>query len=315
MIKVNIVTLVALLIGAQNVQANLIEMVNKPTKMADNKESFALTLENRSSDDLVCDTLSYNVIYDTSAGYQFGGERQVYLDDIYLQAKEHDEIRVFTELAKEETAQIRAEVKKSGEAKEPVIVRAKLDPYQSSCRKANFVDYCKLAPKSQEDEDVLDKLYDLAGVSDCSLIEKRIGKSIKLRGFGLKSVRPISYMKHLKKIDLRENDISDSSYFSKMENLTSLNLEGNPIEEFQPFTKLINLTNLNIKDSLITNVNGIENMLNLRTLNIENTKMQSFEPLMKSQRSLRCVKYDGVPNKDYDLYRRKVKKRFHHCRF
>ena len=116
------------------------------------------------------------------------------------------------------------------------------------------------------------------------------------KGNAIKAISWLENLKELKTLDLKYNDISDTTSLQGLTKLTYLNVAGNPLEDedLTPISKLTNLETLYVYDlKKITDVSPLAKLTKLTFLHVgRNSKLKS----VKSLTSLSKLKYLRLNN-------------------
>lgn len=93
------------------------------------------------------------------------------------------------------------------------------------------------------------------------------------------SLEPLSRLIFLKKLNIKDNHITDLSPLSEMKLLTELYIDGNAINDINALENLKTLEVLSLENTRVVDINPLEKMENLRELNIANTSIKNIKVL------------------------------------
>ena len=96
------------------------------------------------------------------------------------------------------------------------------------------------------------------------------------------TLEPLTTLKFLKKLTIKDNHITDLSPLSSMKLLKELNIDGNPVTEIEPLAEVHTLESLSIVNTPVNNIGALEMLENLRILDISNTAVKNLKALSKS---------------------------------
>lgn len=96
------------------------------------------------------------------------------------------------------------------------------------------------------------------------------------------TLEPLTNLKFLKKLTIKDNHITDLSPLSSMLLLKELNIDGNPVAEIEPLAEIHTLEVLSIVNTPVNNIGALELLENLRILDISNTAVKNLKALSKS---------------------------------
>ncbi|WP_029035875.1 leucine-rich repeat domain-containing protein [Salinimicrobium xinjiangense] len=129
-------------------------------------------------------------------------------------------------------------------------------------------------------KEVLSKIFDMEEFDIRKGFISELGGSSHWRHKGL-DITPLSYLKKLKVVDLRDMEVVNVEQIGNLINLTELNLEGNNLKSIEFSGSLTDLAVLNISNNSIQSLHGIERCSKLRKLNFANNNVSSLWPLYK----------------------------------
>lgn len=95
------------------------------------------------------------------------------------------------------------------------------------------------------------------------------------------SLEPLSKLMFLKKLNVKDNHITDLSPLSGMRLLAELYIDGNAVNDITALENLETLEVLSIENTRVIDINPLENMTSLRVLNIANTSIKNIKVLSK----------------------------------
>ena len=96
------------------------------------------------------------------------------------------------------------------------------------------------------------------------------------------TLEPLTNVKFLKKLTIKDNHITDLTPLSSMKLLKELNIDGNAVTELDPLAEVHTLENLSIVNTAVTSINALESLEHLKVLDISNTAIKNLKPLAKS---------------------------------
>ena len=95
----------------------------------------------------------------------------------------------------------------------------------------------------------------------------------------ISSLEPLTKLMFLRKLDIKDNHVTDLSPLSDMKLLKELYIDGDPINEINELINVKSLEVLSIENTRVVDLNPVENMKNLRILNIANTSVKNIKVL------------------------------------
>jgi len=97
----------------------------------------------------------------------------------------------------------------------------------------------------------------------------------------ISNLEPVSKLPFLKKLTIKDNQLTDLSPLAEMRLLEELNVSGNAIDNILPLASVTTLKSLSIENTLVTDISIMENMQNLVSLNIAGTSIKNIKALAK----------------------------------
>ena len=95
----------------------------------------------------------------------------------------------------------------------------------------------------------------------------------------ISDLAPLSLLTHLKSLDLSDTSVSDLSSLSALVNLTTLNLIYTQVSDLSALTPLLNLSSLYLRFTKTTDLSPLSFLTNLTILNLSYTQVSDLDPL------------------------------------
>ncbi len=95
----------------------------------------------------------------------------------------------------------------------------------------------------------------------------------------MSDISALSGLMNLRKLFLKENQISNIEPLQSLTNLIELVLEKNQISDFSILSKLVNLTVLNLEFTSLKNISFLSNLTNLEKLDLEGNQISDISPI------------------------------------
>ncbi|MCQ2318272.1 MAG: leucine-rich repeat domain-containing protein [Bacteroidales bacterium] len=93
------------------------------------------------------------------------------------------------------------------------------------------------------------------------------------------SLEPVSRLHFIKKLVVKDNQLTDLSPLANMRLLEVLDVSGNAIDDITVLGGITTVTSLSIENTIVTDISVVENMPKLKVLNIANTSVKNIKAL------------------------------------
>ncbi|MCB0348625.1 MAG: hypothetical protein KDD37_07295 [Bdellovibrionales bacterium] len=234
----NAIFVMLVLVGC--VSAKAANDVSTELYVKDKRQALDLKLHNKSSKEIYCESIDINV---NLVGDEFGesiGEITLIEGPLYFQPKED----IFlNDLGFQQISELRTP--------DTVAIISSARVSSKTCHEVDFADYCKYAKKGVEEQYTIDRLKRFAKTASCDSVEKNIGDKLKLDGQNIVSLKPLSYLKKLKRLSLRENQLQDVSLLASLVSLNEIDVSENPLKEIDTLVQLPNIKVVAANDTLV----------------------------------------------------------------
>lgn len=119
--------------------------------------------------------------------------------------------------------------------------------------------------------------------------------NLALPGYGIRGISILKEYKHLQKIELQYNNISDLSPLSCIKYLVELDVSHNEIEDLLDFEPPFNLRVANFSHNQISEIPNLSQFLHLRTLNLDHNYITEIKGLEKCKSlQMLCLAYNRI---------------------
>lgn len=98
------------------------------------------------------------------------------------------------------------------------------------------------------------------------------------------SLEPVSQLRFIRKLVVRDNQLTDLSPLSSLRLLETLDVSGNAIDDITALGGITTMTSLSIENTIVTDISVVENMPNLKILSIANTSVKNIKALANCQK-------------------------------
>lgn len=204
------------------------------------RTGLTLYISNNTGNDLYCDEMRLSVEYCSSNFCEVIARSDMFLADLYIpkQQTEHYQIE-------------KASVIELQENQGTAVISQVLSIDSSRCKPANFESYCSFAKKTTEEEKTLAAILEFFKQKTC-VSEELNWDWISLKGQEIVDLKPLSYLKHLERLDLSDNRVFDITPLSGIKTLWNVNVEKNNLNSLKALWKLPLITRVNAGNNPLT---------------------------------------------------------------
>jgi hypothetical protein len=232
-----IILAIILLSATRGYTASQLTVLNM---ISSDRTTVHVTVQNDDNKDMFCKELYFNTTYVQDNFNERVASINILKKNVYVPAGEKLEIAV----GKSETDQIRKKYPKA-------IIDTSKTGENLNCQTASFADYCEFSPKTEDENYTLSKIKEEAGKNNCTQVEGKIGTRLSLRRKELKELKPLGYLKNLKRLDLRRNQITNVVPLVYLEFLEEIYLDHNPVSDVKILLNLPYIESIFVRDTKV----------------------------------------------------------------
>lgn len=189
------------------------------------RQSLSATIENRSAVDVLCERLELRIELYNDNMMESAGYSHLILDPVYVAAQS----KVHLPVVENTSAGV--------QTNDPTYIGRVTTEGGHTCRPATYEEYCTIAGKGADELTTLKVLQRHFDLPACEIPVNQITE-LALRNKGLRSVKAISFMVKLVKLDLQGNESTSVEPLKNLVRLRRINLDLNPISDLLPLVDL-----------------------------------------------------------------------------
>lgn len=212
-----------------NVWADPLGRLRVSTTVNDKFENFTLKIENRSSKDVFCEEMSFEVIYIDPETYVEVAQELIPVNNFYSRKQGETQSSSML-LASRETISLRKSYPSA------VIKSVRLYNELTNCEDADFETFALYAPKSKADLLTLSEIRNSFHGREYFEIQDRIPQidSLNLSKRNILSLKPLEFFWDLDVLDIADNPLSDLSPLQSLRELRVLDISRTNVKTLAP---------------------------------------------------------------------------------
>ncbi|MEZ4870819.1 MAG: leucine-rich repeat domain-containing protein [Bdellovibrionales bacterium] len=178
---------------------------------------------------------------------------------------------------------------------------AKLEFHNDCWQEPNLEQYCEYADHTTDEQVTLSSMFNAAKARDCKDLAKNRPSSLRLNGLKLESIKPIGFLRSLKRLDLGDNAISSTKELKGLVHLQSLDLDNNQIHSLEGIENLKALKRLSLKNNDLSDLKALASATQLTKIDLSSARVEDLSPLFLLEKTCIEIASLQVPNTDANI--------------